>query len=159
MDVRLPHGFGGAAAKAAVSGLCLGILLGGCAMDYQQLGSYYVTPGKYEYYRCRDLGPEIATWSDRERDLTGVMQRSAQEASGNLVNAMVYSPELGIARENLRAAREEAQKKNCSPQSLAVKRTAAGDAVSATDATSAAASASATPGGSQQLPPPPARNR
>jgi hypothetical protein len=141
--------------------LAVAALTGGCAMSYQQLGTYYVSPGKYEYYRCRDLGPEIATWSDREQELSGVMQKASQEASGTFVNAIVYSPELGIARENLRAAREEAQRKSCSPQSLAVKRTAAGKIYSVSDpipaaTTTSAETAPAAPG-MQQLPAPPVR--
>jgi hypothetical protein len=141
--------------------LAVAALIGGCAMNYQQLGTYYVSPGKYDYYRCRDLGPEIATWTDREHELTGVMQKASQEASGTFVNAIVYSPELGIARENLRAAREEAQRKNCSPQSLAVKRTAAGRILSISDpnppGTTVSGQTEPTATGPQQLPPPPAR--
>jgi hypothetical protein len=136
-----------------------GAALGGCAMDYQQLGSYYVAPGKYEYYRCRDLGPEIATWTEREQDLSRTMQRSSEEASGTFVNAIVFSPELAIARESLRAAREEAARKNCNEQSLAVRRAASGTYYSAQDRTPAATAAGPVrnvPGVSpiQPLPPP-----
>jgi hypothetical protein len=145
-----------------ISALAAAALIGGCAMDYQQLGTYYVAPGKYEYYRCRDLGPEIASWTDREQELTGVMQKASQEASGTFVNAVVYSPELGIARENLRAAREEAQRKNCSPQSLAVKRTVAGKILSVSDPTPpgttiTGAQTGPAASGPQPLPPPAAR--
>jgi hypothetical protein len=144
-----------------IGAFAVAALIGGCAMDYQQLGTYYVSPGKYEYYRCRDLGPEIASWTDREQELTGVMQKASQETSGTIVNAMVYSPELGIARENLRAAREEAQRKNCSPQSLAVKRTTAGKILSVSDPNPPGTSGQTAPAaaGMQQLPPPPERTR
>jgi hypothetical protein len=152
MDVRRGKTF----IIAAVAGAALG----GCAMDYQQLGSYYVAPGKYEYYRCRDLGPEIATWSERERDLAKTMQKSSEEASGTFVNAVVYSPELAIARESVRAAREEAARKKCSDQALAVRRSASGTYYSAEDRSpqaTAAGAVQALPGGVspvQPLPPP-----
>jgi hypothetical protein len=154
MDVRQVRVFSVAGAVAAAAAI-----LGGCAMDYQQLGSYYVAPGKYEYYRCRDLGPEIAAWTEREQDLTRTMQRSSEESSGTFVNAIVYSPELAIARESLRAAREEAARKSCNAQSLAVRRTATGSYYSAEDRTPAAQAAVPVPGppggvGTQPLPPP-----
>ena len=146
---------GGAFIIAAIAGAALG----GCAMDYQKLGSYYVAPGKYDYYRCRDLGPEIAAWSEREQELSGTMQRSSQEASGTFVNAVVYSPELAIARESLRAAREEASRKNCSAQALAVRRSATGSYYSAEDRSPAAQAATPVQGApragaAEPLPPP-----
>jgi len=139
--------------------IVVGAALGGCAMDHQQLGSYYVSPGKYEYYRCRDLGPEIAAWNEREQDLARTMQRSSEEASGTFVNAIVYSPELAIARESLRAAREEAARKKCSAQALAVRRAASGTYYSAEDRSPQATGAGpvqAGPGAgpAQPLPPP-----
>jgi len=153
MDVRSISRLSLAAFVAAV--------LGGCTTSYQELGTYYVAPGKYEYYRCRDLGVEIAQWTDRERDLSEVMQRNGAETSGTFINAVVYSPELGIARESLRAAREEAQRKNCSPQSLVVKRNANGSIITSADQVPAgkATTTGSAPGTPQQLPPPPDRTR
>lgn len=88
------------------------------ALNSNALGSFFVAPGKFNYYRCPDLVRQISTLSERERELTALMERANQDTSGMVVNAVVYSPQLATTHEELQLAREAAAQKKCSHQPL-----------------------------------------
>ena len=87
-----------------------------CSTNAEMLGQMYVSPGKYELYRCPEIVGTITANLVRERELTGLMDRASEASSGAVINAMVYSPQLATTREELRQLHEVSAQKNCSSQ-------------------------------------------
>jgi hypothetical protein len=84
----------------------------------QTVGDPYVAPGKYQFLRCEDLGPEIATNETRTQQLRALMARSGAGAGGTAVNWFVYQPDLQSAEASLRLLKQTAAEKRCSPEVL-----------------------------------------
>src|SRR5215470_16963315 len=91
----------------------LTVAVSGCAMNNDMLGRIYVSPGRYDYYRCPEIASSIATEAKREQELVELMERANQAPSGTVVNAFVYNSQLATAREQLRQLHEVSAQKNC----------------------------------------------
>jgi hypothetical protein len=91
----------------------LAVAASACSMDNQMLGRIYVSPGRYEYYRCPEIASSIAADVKREQELVEVMERANQAPSGAVVNAFVYNSQLATTREELRQLHEVSAQKNC----------------------------------------------
>jgi hypothetical protein len=104
--------------RARIAAVLLLAANGACSTGGENLGSFYVAPGKYTTYRCPDLERQTTAIVAKERELSGLMARAGESTSGNVVNALVYAPKLSIAREELRQLRAASIEKNCTPQPL-----------------------------------------
>ena len=82
-----------------------------CALD--QVGSIYAAPGKYDTVKCPDLTAFSISLSQREKELNSLMDRANQDATGPVVNALIYSPEFERVRANLASVKKAAADKNC----------------------------------------------
>jgi hypothetical protein len=91
----------------------LAVVVSACSMDNDMLGRIYVSPGRYEYYRCPEIASSIATDVKREQELVELMERANQAPSGTVVNALVYNSQLATTREELRQLHEVSAQKNC----------------------------------------------
>lgn len=85
-----------------------------CALD--QFGSLYVAPGKYDALKCPDLNSLSIKLSDREKELTSLMDRANQEFGGPIVNALTYQTDLESVRANLAMVAKAAAERNCDQQ-------------------------------------------
>jgi hypothetical protein len=97
------------------SGLvCAALALAGCSsLQNFDTGSFYVQPGKYQFLKCPDLAKQSAAAAAREKDLVGLMERANQDTAGPIVNAMVYSTDLGQVRAELQQLQQTAHEKGC----------------------------------------------
>ena len=80
------------------------------------MGQIYVAPGKYEYYRCPQIITAITSNTTKERELTELVDRAGQNASGVVVGVFAYQKWLAITREERRQLREVSAQKNCKRQ-------------------------------------------
>jgi hypothetical protein len=96
-----------------IGAILLATAAGACSMDTENLGRMYVSPGRFEYYRCPEIWSQMEASSKREQEMAEAMDRANQAASGPLINALVYSSKLATAREELRQLHEVAVQKNC----------------------------------------------
>jgi hypothetical protein len=94
-------------------------LLAGCASksanDEDRVGSFLVSPGKYEFYTCAHLAQMTVAYTTREKELEALIAKAGTDAGGRLASAVAYSAEHSQARGNLVELRKTATAKNCPP--------------------------------------------
>jgi hypothetical protein len=88
-------------------------LAAACSTTFEDSGSLYVSPGKYDFLKCPDLAKRSMEASAREKELTSLMDRANQDTAGPLVNALIYSTDLNTVRAELALLRKTAAEKNC----------------------------------------------
>jgi hypothetical protein len=96
---------------SVVGALCLA--LAGCSTSLEDVGSLYVAPGKFDFLECPDLAKRSVAASQREQELTSLMDRANQGTGGPVVNALVYSEELKTVRAELMLLHKTANEKKC----------------------------------------------
>ena len=101
-----------------MSGKRCGILLlagamGACSPTVEDMGSVFVTPGKYDLLKCPDLAKQSIAAAKREKELVSLMDRANQDGAGPVVNTFVYSSDLATVRAQLALLRKTAAEKNC----------------------------------------------
>jgi hypothetical protein len=88
----------------------------GCSIALDEnSGVYAAQPGKYDFLDCPGLVKTAQDFAKREAELTALMERSSREASGTVVNALVYQDQLNMVRSNRLAAQKTADEKRCTP--------------------------------------------
>jgi hypothetical protein len=108
-----PTGSVGAAVAAA---MLVGTgMLAGCAADSPLIEQMTVTPGYFETLSCSELASQLHAAQDRLRQLTQVMEKSAEDPAGPFVNALAYNTEYAKARARARNAEAAAAAKGCTP--------------------------------------------
>ena len=88
-------------------------LTGACAPTLEDMGTVYVSPGKYDLLKCPDLAQRAMAASAREKELTSLMDRANQDVAGPVVNALIYSSDLSTVRAQLALLRKTAAEKHC----------------------------------------------
>jgi hypothetical protein len=105
------------AVPAIVLAAALASLLGGCAMQSNatddKVGSYMVSPGKYQFYTCAHLAAATVTFKTRERELEALMAKAGTDSGGRFVASIAYRPEYIQVRGNLIEVRKVEAEKNC----------------------------------------------
>ena len=96
--------------------ICLAAATAGCSTALEDAGSVYLAPGKYDFVSCKDLAVRTKAAAEKEAELTGVMDRAAQEPVGVVVNAFVYRDELNTTQAQLRALRKASAEKRCAAE-------------------------------------------
>src|SRR5262249_400438 len=71
-----------------------GLLLSSCA---EGLLSPYETPGKYDLLDCAGIVSRLNAATVKEKELTQLMSRANESATGPIVNTFVYGDELNKA--------------------------------------------------------------
>ena len=88
-------------------------LLSGCAADSAMLEQLMVVPGYYDTLGCPELIAKLRTSTERVRELILLMEKSGQDSSGAIVNAVAYNTEYAKARSTQKNAEEAAVRKRC----------------------------------------------
>jgi hypothetical protein len=99
--------------RLVFAAVCLALLTSGCSIALDE--SIYAAPGKFDFLDCSSLAQRAQKASTREAELSGLMNRAAEGAGGQVVNALVYQDELNTVRAELRALRKTADDKHCAP--------------------------------------------
>jgi hypothetical protein len=90
-------------------------LLGGCAVSGEHAEDFYVAPGKYIFYDCKQLAGVAAHFEQRNKELKDLMARAKQGAGGELVSAMAYNSDYYSNLGELKDVRREQAEKKCDP--------------------------------------------
>jgi hypothetical protein len=93
--------------------LAAAIAVGGCAADSPLLERMIIVPGYFETLSCPELATKMRESAGRVAELTRLMQSSADDASGVVVNALAYNTEYAKARATQRHAEAAAASKGC----------------------------------------------
>jgi hypothetical protein len=89
------------------------VLLAGCAVSGERAEDFYVAPGKYIFYDCKQLAGAAVYFEQRDKELTSLMARAKQGAAGEFVSAMAYNSDYYSNRGELKDIRREQAEKNC----------------------------------------------
>lgn len=94
---------------------CVVLLATGCSVPLDDTASIYAAPGQFDFFKCPDLANRARAASQREAELTALMERAGHDASGAIVNTLVYQDELNTVRAQLQELRKVAGDKRCPP--------------------------------------------
>jgi hypothetical protein len=101
--------------KTVIAAIGIATLLGGCAASGENAEDFYVAPGKYIFYDCKQLAGVAAYFEQRNKELEGLMARAKKGAGGELVSAMVYNSDYYSNLGELKDVRREQAEKKCDP--------------------------------------------
>ena len=87
--------------------------LAGCAADSGIIDSLLVIPGAFESMDCPELIARYTSESAQVAKLTMLMEKSANDPAGPIVNSVVYNTDYAKARANQGAAARAARTKSC----------------------------------------------
>ncbi len=73
-------------------------LLAGCAADSPILEQLMVVPGYYDTLSCPELIAKLRSATERVRELILLMEKSGENSTGAIVNAVAYSDRSGGAQ-------------------------------------------------------------
>lgn len=90
--------------------------LAGCGLLGEGATSAVVAPGKFNHYTCDQLARIARDLTARERELSELMARAAQDSMGKFVGQVSYGTELMQARGQLEQISQIAADKNCAAQ-------------------------------------------
>jgi hypothetical protein len=101
--------------------LMIGIpaLLAGCAVSGDRAEDFYVAPGKYIFYDCKQLAGAAAHFEERDKELKDLMARAKQGVGGELVSSMAYNADYYSNLGELKDVRREQAEKKCAPDETA----------------------------------------
>src|SRR6266702_252345 len=88
-------------------------LLAGCAADSPILEQLMVVPGYYDTLSCPELVAKLRSATERVRELILLMEKSGEDSTGAIVNAVAYNTEYAKARSTQKHAEEAAVRKRC----------------------------------------------
>jgi hypothetical protein len=92
-------------------------VLGGCGVLSDSAMNAVVAPGKFNHYTCEQLARTARDLTARERELSELMARAAQDSVGKFVGQVSYGTELAQARGQLQQIAQVSAEKNCAAQS------------------------------------------
>jgi hypothetical protein len=99
----------------------LAVMTSACASTFEQVGSLYVSPGKYILLKCPDLAAKSNAASTREKELVSLMDRANQDMAGPVINTLIYKTDLDTVRADLAEIKKTEKAKNCSEMVAAAK--------------------------------------
>jgi hypothetical protein len=95
---------------------CALALLAGCAATGDHPENFYVAPGKYVLYDCKQLAGAQAHFAERDQELSRLIARAKEGAGGSVVSALAYEPEYYSNLGELRDVQREMAEKKCPPE-------------------------------------------
>jgi len=90
-------------------------------------GVYAATPGKYDFLDCPGIQKRTAADTQREAELTALIDRANQSPSGTVVSALVYKDQINMVRSDKEALVKAADDKRCAPDLKLEKTNLKGD--------------------------------
>jgi hypothetical protein len=87
--------------------------LAGCAADSGIVENLLIVPGSFDVMDCPALIARYRLESARVARFTMLMERSASEPAGPIVNAVAYNTDYAKARANQSASERAARAKGC----------------------------------------------
>lgn len=88
--------------------------LAGCGVP--DVGSYaFVLQDRYVYMNCTELAGQRTRWTNRQKELAGLIEKAESTPGGFLVSAASYRTELVQARAHLKFVLQTQQQKGCPP--------------------------------------------
>jgi hypothetical protein len=106
-------------AKKIALAIALSGLLAGCAVSGDHAEDFYVAPGKYVFYDCKQLAGVAAHFEQRNKELEDLMARAQKGPGGELVSAMAYTSDYYSNLGELKDVRREQAEKKCDPSMTA----------------------------------------
>jgi hypothetical protein len=106
-------------AKKIALTMALPVLLAGCAVAGDHAEDFYVAPGKYVFYDCKQLAGVAAHFEQRNKELEDLMARAKKGAGGELVSAMAYNSDYYSNLGELMDVHREQAEKKCDPNMTA----------------------------------------
>jgi hypothetical protein len=107
-----------ALAKGLVTTL-LAASLAGCATQspapQDRLGSFMVTPGKYNMYNCAQLEAPRSGMESRKRELDALIAKAGAGPGGAVAATLAYRTEYAQVQGELAELAKESAAKNCPP--------------------------------------------
>ena len=88
-------------------------LVAGCAAESPMLEQLMVVPGYYDTLSCPELVAKLRSSTERVRELILLMEKSGEDSTGAIVNAVAYNTEYAKARSTHKHAEEAAVRKRC----------------------------------------------
>ena len=89
------------------------LALAGCAATGDHPENFYVAPGKYVLYDCKQLAGAQAHFAERDQELTRLIARAKEGAGGAVVSTLAYEPEYYSNLGELRDVQREMTEKKC----------------------------------------------
>ena len=98
--------------------------LAGCATQgpapQDRLGSFMVTPGKYNMYNCAQLEGPRSGMESRKRELDALIAKAGTGPGGAVAATLAYRTEYAQVQGELAELAKESAAKNCPPPKSAV---------------------------------------
>jgi hypothetical protein len=101
--------------KTTIGAISIAAALAGCAVSGEHAEDFYVAPGKYIFYDCKQLAGVAAHFEQRDKELKNLMARAKQGGGGDLVSAMAYNSDYYSNLGELKDVRREQAEKKCDP--------------------------------------------
>lgn len=98
---------------AGVAVLVTAGLLSACSISQDTVDSLYVSPGRYNFYDCKQLSRAMKTSVDERLRLTRLIEKANEGAGGAFVSAVAYSTDLAVARGQIAEIGREQRDKQC----------------------------------------------
>ncbi len=95
----------------AVGSLAAFVLFG-CSTK-QDMGTFFVDPGRYSAFHCKDFAPALAAQTTRERDLRNLMDRASEGGGGAVIGNLSYRADYEKVLAEETELRRAAAEKNC----------------------------------------------
>lgn len=93
--------------------LVLTLLSAGCGSIGDPVGLALVTQDRFDFMACKEIIGQRATWTNKEKELTGLMEKAESSPGGFIVGAAAYRSEFVQARAQARLAEKAAREKGC----------------------------------------------
>jgi hypothetical protein len=107
-------------ARWTVGAIALAILLGGCGLSDERLGTLVSDRAQYEIYTCDQLLAQDKNLAQRLGELDALMRKAEADTGGAVVNAVAYKPEYISVRGSLDQVRAVEADKKCEPPKPAI---------------------------------------
>ena len=83
--------------------------LAGCGMS----DSFFVDPGHYSAYHCKDLIAESQNLANREKQLRDLMDKASEGGGGTVIGAFAYRSDYEIVLEQQKALKRAVAEQKC----------------------------------------------
>ena len=77
------------------------------------MGTFFVDPGRYSAFHCKDFAPALAAQTTRERDLRNLMDRASEGGGGAVIGNLSYRADYEKVLAEETELRRAAAEKNC----------------------------------------------
>ena len=94
--------------------VCAAVALAGCVSG-EHAEDFYVAPGKYVLYDCKQLAGAAAHFEERDKELTKLIARAKEGPGGEIASALAYNSDYYSNLGELKDVHREQAEKKCPP--------------------------------------------